>query len=831
MSILDKLSESLNEDSDNNQPEPESASDESIDINFSELGRSLKSLGSNRFTEYILLVPLLFSAWWIRTRNLPLLDNKYLLGLDPYYYLRISKMIIDNGSLPNWDYMRLAPEGWGLSADLFVYILVYWYKFLHLLSPAVTQIQAHIWYPAAFGVIGFFFFYLMTKEIFDKKIALMSTAIFVVIPTYLYRTTAGFADHEAAAMPFMFVSLWLFVKAIRSDNLKDGLIYASLSGLMAASLGFTWGAFPILTIPISIFMIFKVVSEKITLNEIKYFTVWNIIFAGIFILFGGIGIIRNISIALTLAVTALFYIDLFVQKYLKVEYKSYKIKGIISVIILGVLGIILNAFARIIDVTQFIAEVLSPAETTGRVAKTISEIIGSTHFWGNFKWPLIMAVIGFIIIIYLTQKEGNFRYVTTGISAILLSYWAFVSITTRTSLIIFILFNIFIISLAYFRRIKSDQETLLLLAIMIGFNIYLASTAARFLFTLSPFIALLAGIGIIKIADILWDNKNKELRILSIVIVLIFAYMIFTMGYGSSQGVAWSGSGLTGQWEGAMTWIRDNTDENDVVTHWWDYGYWTQTVGERPSTHDGGTHAEDSLQLLGRYAMTGIDDDNVYTYLKTKNVSYLLYSREEIGKYHAFSFIGSESNENLDRESTIGIFSLAAREEIRGGERLAYQGTWVLDKDIIINRQVLPEGQSAIVGLTLIKEGDTYKNPQALIYSGDKQFSADLSCLELNGKRIKFNTDAIFPGCVSFIPVVSSNNQLISDGALLFTSDKVQDGLFARLYLFDTKVEGFTEVYNDGTPLALYQGRLIGPIKIWEVNVPEGTETREEWAI
>ena len=59
----------------------------------------------------------------------------------------------------------------------------------------------------------------------------------------------------------------------------------------------------------------------------------------------------------------------------------------------------------------------------------------------------------------------------------------------------------------------------------------------------------------------------------------------------------------------------------------------------------------------------------------------------------------------------------------------------------------------------------------------------------------------------------------------------MKDGLFARLYLFNQKVPGFKEAYNDGTPLALYQGRLIGPIRIWEIEYPEGTKTNPDWLI
>ena len=36
-------------------------------------------------------------------------------------------------------------------------------------------------------------------------------------------------------------------------------------------------------------------------------------------------------------------------------------------------------------------------------------------------------------------------------------------------------------------------------------------------------------------------------------------------------------------WLETLEWIKMNTPENAVVTAWWDYGYWIQTLGERAS--------------------------------------------------------------------------------------------------------------------------------------------------------------------------------------------------------------------------------------------------------
>ena len=77
-------------------------------------------------------------------------------------------------------------------------------------------------------------------------------------------------------------------------------------------------------------------------------------------------------------------------------------------------------------------------------------------------------------------------------------------------------------------------------------------------------------------------------------------------------------------------------------------------------------------------------------------------------------------------------------------------------------------------------------------------------------------------GCILIIPKVDGT-QGDSKGALLYLSKKVKDSMFARLYLYSEKLEHFKVVYTDEAqiPLGMYNGRIFGPLKIWEVTIPE----------
>ena len=190
------------------------------------------------------LIPIFIIALFVRIQNLPLLKGKYLIELDSYFFFRYAKMILEQGAKPAMDMMRYVPVGTNVAGNgaytFFPKTMVFFYKILHLFFTNLSQIEWHIIYPPVITIISFVFFFLLIKELFNYRVAFIATAFLAVIPAYIQRTGAGFADHEAVAMLWMFVSLWLFVLAWKSDNWKKFLPLAAVSGIFASMLTATW---------------------------------------------------------------------------------------------------------------------------------------------------------------------------------------------------------------------------------------------------------------------------------------------------------------------------------------------------------------------------------------------------------------------------------------------------------------------------------------------------------------------------------------------------------------------------------------------------------------
>jgi len=190
------------------------------------------------------LIPIFFIAWYIRTQNLGYLAGKYLVELDSYFFYRYAKEIFETGTLPVIDHLRYAPLGYETAPfKFFPQTLAYMFKIVHVIFPNMAQIEWHIYYPPVIAIIGFIFFFLFVKEIFNYRVALLSTAFLAVIPAYIQRTSAGFADHEAMAILWMFLSLWLLALMWKSKDWKFIIALSTLSALFASAMVYTWGGY------------------------------------------------------------------------------------------------------------------------------------------------------------------------------------------------------------------------------------------------------------------------------------------------------------------------------------------------------------------------------------------------------------------------------------------------------------------------------------------------------------------------------------------------------------------------------------------------------------
>jgi len=409
-----------------------------------------------------------------------------------------------------------------------------------------------------------------------------------------------------------------------------------------------------------------------------------------------------------------------------------------------------------------------------------------------------------------------------------------------------------------YKTFSSIDNSHILILVWFLFTAVGARSAVRLVFIFVPVTAVLVSYILMRILDygLLSTNKVKKIGSIAVVTILIFAPFVsgslIERGKITVNTAKNTGASFDQQWQYAMSWVRENTPKDSVFAHWWDYGYWVQAFGERATISDGGNARGAINFFVGRHLLTGRDRTESLELLKAHNATHVLIVSDEIGKYTAFSSIGAD--ENYDRFSYIPTFFINNQEIQEGRDAdgksttsYLYRGTFVLDEDFIYNGKLFPKGSAAIAGVILItrisnettKSADILQPQVALIYQNQRQ-DVPLNCLFLNGQEYEFNTQNGYNGCLRIMPVVDENGNVNPIMGGLFLSPNTKNTLFSNLYLFDKNEAnskdwlGYKKVYDDtdkGYTLAYYikYGRLIGPLKIWQVDYSSDIKYKPEY--
>src|SRR3989344_4626248 len=829
-----------------------------------------------------LLLNIIAFSFIARLQNLSFLiditTNKYIpADPDAMAFLRYAQYIAENGKLMLIDNLRYFPSGFsGLQEFSFLaYFIVYLYKFLSIFSNIFTLELVDIIYPPIAFAISLVFFFLLTRKLFNNNMALLSTAFLAFVPSYLFRTLTGVSDKEAFATIFLFVAFYFYVLSWTSQNNGKAILFGSLAGVSTALTNLIWGGGVFIFLSMGIFAIIEILLNKFTKKDLYGYFSWLIFSILILILlFGSRYDLGTILLSSTTAI-AILAVVFYLIDYLFTEKNILKIKDrimnklpsklfslIITIIIGSIVVFILFGSSYFIgQITQTI-NILTIPFATNRWVRTVAENSQPyiTDWINNFgKYYLWMFIIGSIFLFYEMHKNLKSKLKLTIIYTIFILGFIFSRYSPSStfngintiSILVFMvsfvgLFLLFIIPYFYahyknkemFEEIEKFDKKFLFILIWFFIMIIAARGAVRLIFIFSPITAILASYLIFRFIELSKNLKSKIYTISSSIAFLIIGLILLSNFANSTLAQASSvGPTYNQQWQYMGKWIRENTKEDAVFAHWWDYGYLVQ-YNNRATISDGGNAGGYEINYFtGRHVLTGQSEKEALEYLKSKNVSHFLAVNDEIGKYPAFSSIGSDVN--YDRYSWIVTFGLdeSKTQETRNETLYIYTGGFPLDDDLIHNGKIYPR-RSAGIGAVILPikeikqnnslEGYNINQPRAILVSNGEQVQIPLNCVYINDKRYEFNDG--LNACFRVIPTIN-NNQINPIGTGLYLSPKVKNSLFAELYLYNKESNNFKVAYSDESqiPLAIYNGRLIGPYKIWEVNYPKDLKVPEEY--
>lgn len=858
---------------------------------------------------YLILAFIVFLSVRIRTRNLDRLRDittgTWTLGpdLDPFLFLRWAKYIVENGSLMAIDTMRYVPLGHNTKGELIFhpYMMAWFHKLASLFgSESVTH--SAVLYPVfmfALTVIAFFF---LTRKIFinsmGKKlssiIALIASFLLSVIPVFLPRTIAGIPEKESAAFLFMFLALYLFLISWESKNLKSGILFAILAGGATAGMALIWGGYAFLFIIIAPAVFIAFILGSVDKKRLYSYIIW---IATSFLLMYPFSTRYSIKVLFTslfsgssiiILFIILFHIHIY-KPYIKKYFSHGKLSQVpskiistaISFIIILIMTIIFLGISHVTGIISTITfNLINPS--SGRILQTVAEnrepffAEWSSSFGPIFRgipvffWMFFMGSIYLFIKLIKGFKLSEKIILTASYTLFLMSlvfsrYSASSTLNgtnTISTLFSIIGFITILSSTGYYylldhkqnktERLKKLEFSLILLFLLFFISLIAARGTVRLILILVPSASIIASFFIVSSMKDALKLKDSTLKTLALIIVGILIILSIFAGWQfyksiNSQAEAYAPSSYTQQWQKAMAWVRNEVPQNAVFGHWWDYGYWVQSIGERATVLDGGNAIGYWNHMMGRYALTGPDQTEALEFLYAHDTTHFLIDSTDIGKYSAFSSIGS--NKDYDRRSWISTFlkDNAQVSETKNGTLSVYSGGTALDGDIIYNDNgsniFLPGGKAGIGAILVEKDsqGKVISNPLGIYVYQNKQYRLPLRYAYSNGKLTDFGS-GVEAGIFIF-PRVNQNN-IEFDGASLYLSSRTVNSQLARLYLYNEENPNFKLIHseddflvsqikaqNPGISDIVFYNGVRGPIRIWEINYPSNIAVDEKYLL
>ncbi len=373
-------------------------------------------------------------------------------------------------------------------------------------------------------------------------------------------------------------------------------------------------------------------------------------------------------------------INLFIERTLNNLPKS--VLGGVSggIIVIGIIGIF-----TLHD--MFLDPILDALTVTasGVVFKTIAEQIGQGHFttYGIlFLYGLAMLPLLSYLIAGRQGKPSLHTLIPIGI-AMLLHYIVIVMmgssslslIGSANSWLIFVLFAFFDIIAILLLTLKFSPEggrrgALIILILAISGLWAYYNVPQRGVDSVLGIIALGATIGLIAGINRKRLNGLRIIGTIAVLIIPLFVFpFIFNITYASTDASGkpvtntllpyfspllhssttmlhqggdgdWNiGSGIN-WWMPGLQWFNENTNKQDIVLTWWDYGHWITPIAERPVLIDNLQAVHWQLQEVARFFTLYQTEDEAMKLVKEyPNTKYIVIDYTLIGKNHALRFI------------------------------------------------------------------------------------------------------------------------------------------------------------------------------------------------
>lgn len=529
----------------------------------------------------------------------------YLNAIDPYHFYGLSSNYLKNGNTGNsvkngepWISYKLAPIGIAASKNpefhIWLETKLFQLNNINENSDVGDKTKAIFLIPAIFAMLSVIPIYLIIRKYSNDLFAFFGTLTLVSIGTFVSRTVAGFVDTDAYNVFFPLVIMLFLIYAFSFKNKYITSILAIIGGFFMGIFMWAWTAAWFLFLFASLallgyfgYLILSSFIENISIKEI-YFR-----------------LINDLNVLISFIISSYIFTYLFIKR-----------------------DIILNTYEAILGSTSSIAGISKDyiwPNVLSSVAElnpaSFAQIISSIG--GKIIFIFAMISLLFLTLDFKSKKE---QFVLIKRVLVIFSlFWfiliingnLFVSLTANKAYLFLVLLFLPVGIGLLFSLINENKSEKLFVAILLSIwmagTIYMSLNGVRFILLLAPAFAISFGIGLYYVANIInefisqeFEVKNKYGKIVAgFAIVSIMFVVLFTpMAKGAINISENTLPNFDDAWYSTMYKIRDNSQENAIITSWWDFGHFFAAISGRGVTFDGGSQGTPQAYWVGKLLMS-----------------------------------------------------------------------------------------------------------------------------------------------------------------------------------------------------------------------------------
>lgn len=572
----------------------------------------------------ILVVIIAFIGYKIRAATG---QTKYFIDPDTFYHFEIYKLAIKEW-IPKYYPLADAPFGSLIGEPLGLYIIpAVLYKILSAFG--LEAIRVFKMWPPLVGFFSIIGIYLLGRKLHSEWAGLWAALAMMFSIAHWTRTFSGNARGDGPFLMFFIYAVLFMFYYLEATEIKRKVIFGALfvfSGVLMLSVwnGSPFGIMVLLGFA-SLYVIVAFIFGKV--EDVKKFarefypTYVVMLLLGYALTPSGIvkvgGHIR-FAFEAFLGLALLTGIMLYGGKYLNYSDKKHRFGVVAVVVLLGFTGAYLYVGPKLFSL-------MSGAYQSTQVYETVQEL-------AKTEWEDVQRY-------YSVKGTDGLLFLLSLIGIAIVAFRLLRSLTQN----------------------NVDAKALFLI-VFYGLSLYLMWTAVRFLFLASGAVLLTFGILVGELFRIVENLQEKtSTKALYALLLIILFIPIPIVGANTTYNSAKAGGdAVTPSWEETLLWLRENTNEYDTATSWWDYGYWIESslLGNRRASADGG-HARDRDYIIARFLAN--DGSKSEVDFESWQLNYFIAWSADWIKFNAISYLGGAiTRTERDRSGMILLLTNAS---------------------------------------------------------------------------------------------------------------------------------------------------------------------------